>query len=417
MPVLGPFKTGRTLTAAAVTIFSLPGAVSASGFALPELSVTGLGLSNAIVANPVERGAVPYNAAAMGFHDKSWVDAGLLMINPHFEVKTASGDHNSHGDDWVPAPLLQGVWKIDERWGLGLGVNAPFGLETKWDVGTFPKLSGALTRVQHPTQSKLEIVSVVPTVSYRLHEALSFAAGADYYWVKTGILDTGLIDMEGDGNAWGWNLGALYRQGPFSFGVSYHSAATADLSGDYKVSPPLPSTLNQDVKLDLDLPWRLQLGLRYEVNKELAVEFDFTRTGWSKFKQIKVVSDSTGQTIATDTNDWNNANAFRFGLTYLVQPKTQLRLGYTYDKSGQPDSHFSARVPDSDRHLFSIGLGYDYGEGWSVEAGYMYVLFKDRKIDSSTPYVPLQDVNGTSALNGTYDANANLLALSVRKVF
>lgn len=416
MRLLGPFNTGRTLTAAAVTLFALPGAISASGFALPELSVTGLGLSNAIAANPVERGAVPYNAAAIGFHEKSWVDAGLLLINPHFEVKTASGDHESHGADWVAAPLLQGVWKIDERWGLGLGINSPFGLETKWKVGTFPQLSTPLP-LQHPTQSKLEILSVVPTVSYRFHDALSVAAGVDYYWVKTGILDTGMVDVEGDGNAWGWNLSALYRQGPWSLGVSYHSAATANLSGDYKVSPPLPARLNQDVNLDLDLPWRLQLGLRYEVNRDLAVEFDLTRTGWSKFKQIEVVSDSSGQPIATDTNNWHNANALRLGLTYLIQPRTQLRLGYSYDKTGQPDSHFSARVPDNDRHLFSIGLGHDYGEGWSVEAGYMYVLFEDRKVDSSTPYVPLRDVNGTSALNGTYDAHANLLALSVRKTF
>lgn len=412
MHVLGPFKFGRPLTAAAVTLLSLPGTASASGFALPELSVAGLGLSNAIVANPVEPGAIPYNAAAIGFRDKSSVDAGLLLINPHFEVKTASGNHDSEGANWVAAPLLQGVWKIDQRWGLGLGINAPFGLETKWKVGTFPQLSGNLTRAQHPTQSKLEILSVVPTVSYRLHEALSLAAGVDYYWVKSGILDTGMVDMEGDGNAWGWNLGALYSQGPWSFGVSYHSAATADLDGEAKIG-----SLGQDVTLDLDLPWRLQLGVRYAINPALAVEFDLTRTGWSKFKEIKVVSESSGRPIATDTNDWDDANAFRFGLTYQIQPQTQLRLGYTYDKTGQPDSHFSARVPDNDRHLFSIGLAHNYADGWSVEAGYMYVLFEDRKIDSSNPYVPGREINGTSALNGNYDAHANLLALSVRKTF
>lgn len=412
MRALGQINSGRALTATAIALITTSGSVSASGFALPELSIAGLGLANAIVANPVEPGAIPYNPAAIGFHDKSALDAGALFINPHFKVKTASGTHDSEGADWVVAPLVQGVWKIDDRWGLGLGVNAPFGLETDWKVGTFP-----IIPLQHPTRSKLEIVSLVPTLSYRVNESLSLAGGADYYRARTGILNTGMSDIEGDGDAWGWNASALFRQGPWSFGVSFHSAATANLSGDFKVSPPLPPALNQDVTLDLDLPWRLQVGVRYAVNDDLAVELDLTRTGWSEFKQIQVISESNGRPITTDTNDWNDANAFRFGLTYRIQPGTQLRLGYSYDKTGQPDDHFSARVPDSDRHLFGIGVGHEYGNGWSLEAGYMYVLFDDRKYRSSKPYIPGQDVNGTIALNGDYDAHANLLGLSVRKKF
>lgn len=412
MRKLGQINSGGPLTATVIALVTSSGYSFASGYALPELSVSGLGLSNALVANPVEAGAVPYNPSAIGFHDKSWVDVGGLLINPHFKVKTASGSQDSEGADWLAAPLLQGVWKIDERWGLGLGVNAPFGLETEWKVGTFP-----IIPLQHPTKSELEIVSVVPTLSFRLNESLSLAGGADFYRVKTGTLNTGLSETEGDGNAWGWNLSALFRQGPWSLGVSFHSAATADLSGDFKVKPPLPPVLNQDVTLDLDLPWRLQVGVRYEVNPKLAVELDLTRTGWSQFKKIEVVSDTNGRPIVTDTNDWDDANAFRFGLTYQIQPKTQLRLGYSYDKTGQPDAHFSARVPDSDRHLFSIGVGHDYGNGWALDAGYMYVLFEDRNYRSSKPYIPGKEVNGTSGFNGDYEAHASLFGLSIRKSF
>lgn len=405
-----------------------PGAL-ASGFSVPELSVSGLGLSNALVANTEDPGAFPYNAAAMGFHKGSSLDVGLLLINPNFEVRTLSGRHETDGTDWIGAPMIQGAWKWDERWTLGLGINAPFGLETQWDVGTFPKLSVPIpvapgvalpAGLQHPTQSKLEVVSAVPTVTYRVSEALSIAAGVDYYNAKTGRLDTGVIDVKGDGESWGWNASALFKQGPWSVGLSYHAASTLDLRGNYVVNDPVLIALgrkSQPAELDVELPWRLQLGVRYAFNDQLAFEMDLTRTGWSQLEKIEVKSRSTGQVLASDTEKWDDANAYRFGLTYNLRPNTQLRLGYSYDETGQPDEHFSARIPDSDRHLFSVGLAHNYGNGWDVEAGYMYVMFDDRKYRSTKPYVPGRDINGTDAINGDYEASAHLLGVSLRKTF
>ena len=40
----------------------------------------------------------------------------------------------------------------------------------------------------------------------------------------------------------------------------------------------------QTAELDLNLPWRLQLGVRYAINPQLAVEVDWTRMGWSQFE-------------------------------------------------------------------------------------------------------------------------------------
>jgi long-chain fatty acid transport protein len=401
----------------------------ASGFSLPELSVAGLGLSNAIVANPAEPGAIAYNPAAMGFLSRSVVDAGALAINPGFQVTTSTGSHDSNGPPWLAAPMVQGAWRLDERWRLGLGVNAPFGLETKWKVGTFPELSAPIpiapgvalpAGLQHPTQSKLEIVSLVPTAAYRVNDKFSFAIGADYYYANTARLNTGVVDIEGDGDGWGWNLSGLYSDGPWSFGASFHSASTVELDGDFQVNDARLIALgrrSQSAELDLNLPWRLQLGVRYAFNDRLAAEVDLTRTGWSEFEEIKVLSKSTGQVLTSDVNAWNDANAYRFGLTYQMLPQTQLRFGYSYDETGQPDRHFSARVPDSDRHLFSLGIAQDLGDGWGVEAGYMYVRFKDRSYRSDKPYVPGRDVNGTSAVNGDYEASAHLVGVSLRRAF
>lgn len=407
----------------------------ASGFAVPELSAAGIATANALVANPKERGAVPYNPAAIAFHGESWLSVGSLLIGPDFSVDTANGSHDSAGADWLAAPMIQAAAILNDRWSLGLGVNAPFGLETRWRTDTFPSLTGTIQlpppplgpggsvpASPQPTQSNLEILDVVPTLTYAVSDELALSAGADIYWVKSAELNSSITQLEGDGLGLGFNLSALYAKGPFSAGINFHSSSTISVDGTYSA---LDSTMvmigalkpSQTAELDLDLPWRLQLGARYELTSALAVELDWTRTGWSSFEEIKVKGDLAGEILLQDRNEWEDANAYRLGVTYQLQDQTQLRFGYSYDETPQGDAFFSARVPDNDRHLFGLGVGHNLGDGWQLEASYMYVMFEDRDYRSAKPYQGGGDINGTSAIDGDYSANAHLIGLQVNKSF
>jgi long-chain fatty acid transport protein len=426
-------KIARAIAAAIAAGASVTvGESLAAGFSLPEVSTAGIGLANALVANPEETGAFAYNPAAMGFHDASSVALGALLISPAFSVRTASGQHDSQGADWTAAPMIQAALRVNEDWRIGLGITAPFGLETRWEDGTFPALSGTV-RIPvpppldpnvprgQPTASKLEILDFSPTIAYRVNDTLSLSGGLDIYWVKNAQLDSTAGRLSGDGADVGFNLSALYRYEAWSFGAAFRSATTVGLEGDYR---PLSQTLvaigrlppAQDAEVDVDLPWRLQLGVRYAFTEVLAFELDWTRTGWSAFSKLEVEGTGTGETIFTDTNDWNDTNAYRLGVTYQVRPDTQLRFGYSYDETGQEDAHFSARVPDNDRHLFGIGVAHLLGDGLSIEAGYMYVKANDRTISSSTPYRG-GDVNGTDAIDGDYEMDAHLIGVEIVKVF
>lgn len=408
------------------------GTSGASGFSLPEASTAGIGLANALVANPEEIGAFAYNPAAMAFHDTSSAALGAVMIGPNFSVQTASGNHDSQGADWVVGPMFQGAFRVNDDWRIGLGLTAPFGLETRWTDGTFPALSGTV-RIPvpppldpnvprgQPTTSKLEVLDLSPSAAYRVNENLSVSAGLDIYWVKTAQLDSTAGRLSGDGSSLGFNLSALYRYAAWSVGAAFRSSASVGLEGDYD---PLSQTLvaigriapAQSAKVDIDLPWRLQLGARYEITDALAVEIDWTRTGWSEFSTLEVKGKNTGQVIFSDTNDWDDSNAYRIGATYQLRPETQLRFGYSYDETGQSDAHFSPRVPDNNRHLFGIGVAQALGNGFSIEAGYMYVKADERRVRSSVPYVG-GDINGTTAVNGNYEMDAHLIGLEVSMAF
>jgi long-chain fatty acid transport protein len=235
----------------------------------------------------------------------------------------------------------------------------------------------------------------------------------NYYKMQEVNFDTNAVEIAGKGDGFGWNVSALWVGGPWSFGASYHSSAVVDADGSFNTVTGIATSAVTSV----ELPYRLQIGARYQANPKLAVEFDITRTGWSSFDQLIVDAPAPYNfNITTSTNNWSDSNAYRLGATYELNDKTQLRFGYTFDETPQGDDFFSARTPDADRHLFSIGAGYDLGNGWSMDASYMYVSFTDRTISGTGPQLGA-DPNGTSTYAGDYNASVHLFGLGVNKSF
>ncbi|MDR9437792.1 MAG: outer membrane protein transport protein, partial [Thiohalophilus sp.] len=81
----------------------------------------------------------------------------------------------------------------------------------------------------------------------------------------------------------------------------------------------------------------------------------------------------------------------------------------------QPDEYFSARVPDDDRQLFSLGMTRDFGK-WNLELAYMLVDVDDRDVNSADAYAGTE-ANGTNAYNGTYETDSDLFSVGVSMEF
>jgi long-chain fatty acid transport protein len=422
-------QTGFALTCAA-TLFTLNQNAQASGFAVPESNITGLALSNAMVANPDSLSAIAYNPAAMAFHQGSAVELGLLLVQPDLSVDTGSGTVDSKADDTVAIPTITAFAQLNETWSLGISVNAPFGLETEWPAGTFDTQYPLGTTI--PTQSRLEIIGFSPSIAYKINDKASLSGGVDYYWMRevvfNGDINTGTpgsnpaADLEGDGRGVGFNLGFMVDQGAWSFGASYHSEANIPVEGSVGLpAGALPSFLSNKVNAELKVPWRLQVGVRHEPMAKLAVEFDVTRTGWSSFDKLVVDQEQIDVNVVTSNNQWEDANAYRLGISYDFTQATQLRIGYSFDETPQDDKFFSPRIPDADRQLFSLGVGHTLSNGWTIDAGYMYVKFDDRSVDIDPSFVHAapneSETNGTSATNGDYESTVHLFGIGVKKGF
>ena len=388
--------------------------VNAAGFALAESSIAGLGINNALAANPEMLGAVPYNPSLAVFHAGTSVAGGLMVIHPEAEVTTAGPANltinaNFQGKDDVFIPNLSITHQINNQMTLAFNTTVPLGLSTNYPVSTF---SIPLRAANSPTKSQVEVIDFSPSLAFKIDNRTSVALGIDYYWARKVAFDTGALQNKGDGDGWGWNVSASHVTGPWSIGASFRSHAEADISG----STTLSGIAFGGTTTTLDIPWRAQIGVRYQFNPELALEADISRTGWSSFDILSIKTTVPGVGTINSNNHWDDSNAYRLGGTYQLNGDTELRFGYSYDKTPMPDAYYSARIADADRHLFSIGLEKQLGNGLAIEGGYMLVKFKDKSLRSTTPPTTAQ-VNGTLAYNGDYSTTVHLFGVGLSKRF
>jgi long-chain fatty acid transport protein len=226
-----PNKKYTLLATAIITTLGISSGYAA-GFRLPEVSVLGTGTSNALVANTDELGALPYNPANMAFHDKNGVVAGVTYIGYDLKVDTSvqpgGGPNDSIGEDsfWVPNiyAMAPGYGNVS----FGLGINAPFGLETSWGAGTFPNFTLAGVPFFEPELSRIEMINVNPNFAYKIDDTTSFALGIDFYDVRDLGFNTHGLKVTGNGSGLGWNIGFTKKLGTVNLGLSYRSSVDAE---------------------------------------------------------------------------------------------------------------------------------------------------------------------------------------------
>ena len=86
---------------------------------------------------------------------------------------------------------------------------------------------------------------------------------------------------------------------------------------------------------------------------------------------------------------------------WKATPDVTLRAVYIYLQSPVPDETFSPTIPDADRHVVSVGLGYAHANH-RVDLAYGYSIIPDREIRS----------NLNPAYNGDYETSSHLMSLS-----
>lgn len=425
--------------------------VFASGFAIIEQSVSGLGNAFSGGASAEDATTVFFNPAGMTLLEGQQLVSAAHVIVPStkFKATTATnalggdlGDNNG-GDGGVVGlvPNLYYTNKLSDKLAIGLGINAPFGLATKYDkewVGRY-----------HAVESDVMTININPAIAYKLNDKLSIGAGLNIQYIDvllSSMIDGGLVGVmagsaiapsqfendvyaENTADDWslGYNLGAIYEFTPNTrIGIAYRSEIKHNLKGEvdtniptslttttFHLDPPgidVPLSVlfpDQNVHGEITLPATASLSFFSQVNDRLAVMADITWTEWSSFKELTIYFDGDGianSGSTTTTENWDDTWRYSIGTTYQATESLKLRGGLAYDETPISDDYRTPRIPGEDRFWVSLGCGYQITESIGLDFAYAHLFVKDSKMQKFTDLTdPTNEDNSRGTVVGEFE--------------
>lgn len=387
-----------TLTALGVVLAA--SSANAAGFHLREQSAAAQGNSFAGATAGAENNSYSYfNVAGLTRHKGTQVNFGGTYIAPeasagnieNYNGKGETGDvHNIVHAAIAPNATMS--HQLNDEVTLGLALNVPFGMITKYDS----KWAGS----DQGLTSKVTTVTTTPMIAYKATDKLSIGAGLPIQYVKARLTNTvaqkGYAEMEGDTVDVGYQLGAMYELSDATrFGVGYRSEVNHKLKGDIKSTMPVPF-LNQDINARLDTPAMLSVGAYHEINDKWSVMAEYQRVFWSSFDSLDIYGDKMGNPslgqgnlVSSTKENWRDTNFYSLGASYQIDHQWKGRFGIAYDESAVKLADRTPRIPDSDRIWYSVGLSYQYNDNLSFDTAFTYIDAKKASVDikdSATGY-------------------------------
>lgn len=428
-----------------------PMLASAAGFQLTEQSVTGLGRAFAGSAAVAEDAStIFYNPAGMSKLDKAEfvMGASVIRLGADFDKAYAvdaigqplSGGEGGDVGKLGAVPTLYYVSPIDDKWSWGIGFNAPFGLSTDYEPDSIFRYEAVYSNVS--------VVNINPSVAYDFGNGVSFGFGLNLQHMRvklSNIVDYGAVcfgqagpltcsalglapqshdgyaQVEGDSNAFGWNLGLLWDLGDTNLGFSYRSEVDHDLEGDSRFENVPAIFQAQGVFLDTPImaefttPSIMSLSLAHRIDERWLFTADYTRTGWSTFQELRVQFENPNQPDTVVPENWEDVSRYSVGLDWKYDDKWTFRGGLAFDETPVVDEYRTPRLPDADRTWISFGATWSLTDKSELTASYAHLFLDDA--------IPLVDSTGAadytqfSDISGTYKADADIFGVQYRHVF
>jgi long-chain fatty acid transport protein len=205
---------------------------------------------------------------------------------------------------------------------------------------------------------------------------------------------------------------------PLRIAVDYKHEGKQTLEGDLEWTgvPPevaaiAPIARNQDVEHEVTVPSSLNVGIAYRAAKPLHLMFTYTFDRWEVYQEDLFVGSEPGAELTQERN-YGNGHTFRAGAEYDVSPLLQLRVGVHRDISGLDTATYSPSLPDASSWAVTGGVGYRFGNGFSVDAGLFYAFMDEVTSTENGSEPSLGSPLPTGSFRGTYDIAAFIYGIS-----
>ncbi len=373
----------RTLSMVAfLAALVVPTTASANGFFLWEVSPRSVAQGGAAVAEGAEPATLLFNTAGM-----SRLEGIQLQLNLYTYISSNTWEDPNTGETAdadrgvFPIPAFFVTYKPSDWLAAGIGGYSTFGLGIGWP----DRWKGSAIA----QESSLRTYSVQPSLAIGPFEGLSVGAG----WVVT----RGSVKLERGlplGNDYGTSVlgGSDTGYAPalslhydatdwLRMGAQYRHRTDMDLDPgdvDFEVPEAYQDQLqDQAVRGTITLPAMAQAGVRIAPMDDLEIEIAAFYLLWNTYDELKFEFDDPALD-QTQKTDWFNAWEWRVGAQYMVDDLA-LRAGFIWDTTPVPDETLDPTLPDNDRAIPSVGLGYDFG-GVRADAAYQFVFLLPREV-------------------------------------
>jgi len=345
-------------------------AAQAAGFSNPNMSASGLGVSNAVVASADDVSAAAYNPAGIAWQDGIQAMLGIDMQYRNSSVKLGAGVSSNSGGAGNPPHLYASWMPHDGSVGLSLAYNTPYELDNNWALA-FPASAGT---------SKLKINRLSFDAIYAVNSTLAVSGGVDWYLSSINMIVPGQSFSDNDKAGFGGHLSTKWKPAP-----TWSVGAMVRLGSKIKFSNGAAQSLT------VNLPDEFTLGVAHDIADTVRIELDAEWSRWSKLKSL-----------GNQALSMRDSLTLMAGATWFWRENSQFRFGYAYDQEANKNTAFNPIVADQTGHKASLGAGGDMF-GFHADLAYSYTFYPKRTV--------------TGIYAGTYRDRRHSLALSVSKRF
>jgi len=422
-------------------LLAMSGSAAASGFALIEQSGSGLGNSFAGgAASAEDASTIFYNPAGMSRLSGKQISVAGSMIKPSAKftgsaiglapLQAAGVSTGGDAGGWAFVPNAYFAMELNPQTRLGLGINAPFGLQTSYDANWMGRFQGV--------KSKLQAININPALAYQVSDALSVGVGLNYQRVTgelsgvtnysaaafnaggapllgvVGVGKEGLSTLTGSDSAWGYNFGALFNVNPQTrLGVAYRSRIKYNLAGSVSFANT-PAALaaalpTQAVTLAITMPDSFSFSGFHQLSDKWDLMADATWTGWSVFQQLNILKVNGLPLSAATPENWKDTWRISAGANYHYNAQWTARAGLAFDQAPVADQFRTVRIPDANRTWLSVGGQYKPSKTSALDFGYAHLFVSNAPLNQSAAANP--DLAGKGYLTGNYSNSVDILSV------
>ncbi|MGH7538927.1 MAG: OmpP1/FadL family transporter, partial [Gemmatimonadales bacterium] len=429
---------------ALLLVAALPDPLGAQGFGIYEHGTCAMGRAGTGVAAPCADGsAIFFNPAGLAGLAGSHATVGITLIDVHGGFTDDVFRQQTDIDNpLIPVPQIYVTHSPTPKLGVGVGVFAPYGLQTRWPLSFDGRFAGY--------DNLLRSIYIQPTVAYQVTPWLALGVGLDIAFgkvelnqrfdladapVPTTIIPVppgsppvlfgqfGIAPGTDFANArleatktavtahWG---GIIKISDKLSIGGRYLMHAKFDYEGTADFTPVstnliVPATItvgpltipagtpidallqappldlfntvlvDQPVATQITNPEQVVFGVAYKATPAWTVLADYQFTRWGKrFSQINITFQNP---LLNDVlyQNYNNTNGFRLGAEWVKDAKWTFQGGYLYHQGAAPPETVTPLLPEGNRNEFTGGVTVKLGKGLTGDVAYQFIKQNDRR--------------------------------------